>query len=247
MSAAALALPLALAACWVLVNAASMTHTAWSFAQLERPGRWWLVGVVAAVGTDAGMAALTWLAMERRREQRPFGWPVLGVLIAGGAVAYANVDHALGVVGTWATLTWWVRSRVLVLSLVLPGLTVLMSALVEHEHAGGQEHAGGEESNDGDWRADGARAAERWRQIDPAVVSALVGGGPGTRPAMPTPTADADRLALVLAHLAAHPRATDVDITNATGVARSTVGRWRRAGMLSAPMAELSLNGKVSG
>lgn len=126
---------LALAACWVLVNLASVTHTAWSFAQLERAGWWWLVGVVAAVGTDAGMAALTWIAMERRRDGGSLWWPVVGVLLAGAAVAYANVDHALGVAGEWSTLSAWVQWRVVVLSLVLPGLTVLMSALVEHEHA----------------------------------------------------------------------------------------------------------------
>lgn len=251
---------LALAACWVLVNLASVTHTAWSFAQLERPGWWWLVGVVAAVGTDAGMAALTWLAMERRREQRPFGWPVLGVLIAGGAVAYANVDHALGVVGAWGVLTWWVRSRVLVLSLVLPGLTVLMSALVEHEHAG--EHGGeweDEHAEHNTREVERARAAaearerdvegwgydrervgewERLERVSAKLVSAAERG---------VPIADADRLALVLAHVAAHPRATDVDITSATGVPRATVGRWRRAGMLSEPPAQHSLNGKVSG
>ena len=214
---------LALAACWVLVNLASVTHTAWSFAQLERAGWWWLVGVVAAVGTDAGMAALTWLAMERRREQRPFGWPVLGVLIAGGAVAYANVDHALGVVGAWGVLTWWVRSRVLVLSLVLPGLTVLMSALVEHEHAGGRSEPEGTRVSDAvDLVLKLAREQMPTQDAAPTEDS-------------PTPIADADRLALVLAHMAAHPGATDVDITSATGVPRATVGRWRRRGLLDAP------------
>ena len=213
---------LALAACWVLVNLASVTHTAWSFAQLERPGWWWLVGVVAAVGTDAGMAALTWLAMERRREQRPFGWAVLGVLIAGGAVAYANVDHALGVVGTWATLSWWVRSRVLVLSLILPSLTVLMSALVEHEHASGHAEPEGTRVSDAvDLVLKLAREQMPAQDVAPTA-------GP------PTP-ADADRLALVLDHVAAHGPSADVDIATATGVPRSTVGRWRRDGLLAVP------------
>lgn len=213
---------LALAVCWVLVNAASVTHSAWSFAQLERSGWWWLVGVVAAVGTDAGMAALTWLAMERRREQRPFGWPVLGVLIAGGAVAYANVDHALGVVGAWPTLTWWVRSRVLVLSLVLPSLTVLMSALVEHEHA----------SDDRTDRLPTHREIQERVAMLKLTRSLAEVASPIVR-APTAPANDDERLAAARAHVAAHGFTTDAVVSDATGVPRSTVGRWRRAGLLT--------------
>lgn len=230
---------LALAACWVLVNAASITHSAWSFAQLERAGWWWVVGVVAAVGTDAGMAALTWLAMERRREQRPFGWPVLGVLIAGGAVAYANVDHALGVVGTWATLTWWVRSRVLVLSLILPSLTVLMSALVEHEQAG----VG---AADDEYEPTPVQWMSTWPVPTPPAPAVVLTGEYETYPPIPVRegardplVADLDALTAARAHVAAHGFTTDAEVSEATGVPRSTVGRWRRAGMLtSAPTAE---------
>lgn len=213
---------LALAVCWVLVNAASVTHSAWSFAQLERSGWWWLVGVVAAVGTDAGMAALTWLAMERRREQRPFGWPVLGVLIAGGAVAYANVDHALGVVGAWPTLTWWVRSRVLVLSLVLPSLTVLMSALVEHEHA----------SDDRTDRLPTHREIQERVAMLKLTRSLAEAASPIVR-APTAPASDDERLAAARAHVTTHGFTTDADVSDATGVPRSTVGRWRRAGLLT--------------
>ncbi len=228
---------LALAVCWVLVNAASVTHSAWSFAQLERSGWWWLVGVVAAVGTDAGMAALTWLAMERRREQRSFGWPVLGVLIAGGAVAYANVDHALGVVGAWPTLTWWVRSRVLVLSLVLPSLTVLMSALVEHEHASEDDYEDEADEREVE-RAWAAELARREHAHDERMAALKYGRW--VVPVEPTPAraptasaSDDERLAAARAHVTTHGFTTDADVSEATGVPRSTIGRWRRAGLLT--------------
>ncbi|MEO8082542.1 MAG: hypothetical protein ABI780_01835 [Ardenticatenales bacterium] len=233
---------LTLAGFWVLVNAASVTHSAWAFAQLERSGYWWIVGLVAAVGTDAGMAALTWIAMERRRDGGSLWWPVLGVVLAGAAVAFANVDHALGVAGAWATLTPWVKWRVVVLSLVLPALTVLMSALVEGEHASAHVPV----------KTKRTRKAkdETSAAVEPEVSTRALASDEDDEPAElppvrahapPQPGMGDERIEAVRAHVAAHPDATDVQIDDATGVPRATVGRWRRRGLLdvsSAPTIE---------
>lgn len=236
-----------LAGFWVLVNAASVTHSAWAFAQLERDGYWWLVGLVAAVGTDAGMAALTWIAMERRRDGGSLIWPVVGVVLAGAAVAFANVDHALGVAGPWAGLSTWVQCRVIVLSLVLPALTVLMSALVEGEHASAhvpvkaKRTRKAKDETTGTAEPEVSTDAPTTDEDEPAELPPIHAHNP------PPPGVGDERVAAVLAHMAAHPGATDVSIEGATGVARSTVGRWRRRGLLDPPTVEHSLNGKVSG
>lgn len=210
----------ALAVCWALVNGASITHSAWAFAKLEHStGWWWVIGLVGALGTDAGMAVLTWEAMQRKRGGggwRMMFWPVAGVLLAAAAVGFANVAHGFSIMGAWSTLTWWERVHVIGLGLVLPALTVLMSALVEAEHASAHTTTTTE--------------PEVSTPEEPAELP------PIRPPNVPLPTADDVRLAHVRAHVATHPLATDVDVYNATGVARSTVGRWRRAGLLD-PLA----------
>ena len=146
---------------------------------------------------------------------------------------------------------------VLAVSITLPVLVGVLAAVAHRDAVAVGEpetlaapkrerRARAPRSEHDDWRTARARAAARWNEIDPAVVGALDGLATGAL-VMGSPTADADRLALVLAHVAAHPLATDVDITSATGVPRATVGRWRRRGLLDPPTAEHSLNGKVSG
>lgn len=239
---------LTLAGFWVLVNAASVTHSAWAFAQLERSGYWWIVGLVAAVGTDAGMAALTWISMERRRDGGSLIWPVVGVVLAGAAVAFANVDHALGVAGAWATLTTWVKWRVIVLSLVLPALTVLMSALVEGEHASAHVPVKAKRTR----RAKDTSTGAAEQAVSTDVPTTDEDDEPAELPPIrahnPPPLGKSDeRLAAVLDHVGAHPGATDVQVERDTGVPRATVGRWRRRGLLDPPTSEHSLNGEVSG
>lgn len=218
-----------LAGCWLLVNLASISHSAWAFAQLERAGWWWLIGVVAAVGTDAGMAALTWISMERRRKGASVTWPVAGIVIAGAVVAFANIDHAQDVAGSLATLGWWLRVRVVALSLVLPLLTVLMSALVEGEHAAAHVPAKATRTR----KAVAPAMPEQPRKIDPADFAALsyppatherkrtatgivtrVAAAPGTS------TADAAR-----AIAAAEPELRRVDIARRLGVHPAQVSR----------------------
>lgn len=225
-----------LAGFWVLVNAASVTHSAWAFAQLERSGYWWLVGLVAAVGTDAGMAALTWIAMERRRDGGSLIWPVVGVVLAGAAVAFANVDHALGVAGPWAGLSTWVKWRVIVLSLVLPALTVLMSALVEGEHASAHVPVKAKRTR----KAKDASTGGAEQEVSTDAPTGDEDDEPAEPPPIrahtpPPPSVGDERIAAVRAHMAAQPGATDVQVERDTGVPRATVGRWRRRGLLDPP------------
>lgn len=204
-------------ACLVLVLAASMTHVAAGFGSLELGERGRVVGWLAALGIDAGIAVLMWRLMEGERAGRR--WAVAGIVLMSAVSAYANLDHALAVAAgddlassmltAWHRSPWWQAARVLVLSVTLPALTVVLAAVAHSDAV-------------------------------PAPLAPLPAGARPARAARgaqssarPPATVLDERLALALAHLAAHPLDTDLAIADATGVPRSTIGRWRRAGLLT--------------
>ena len=250
-----------LAPSMMLMLAFSMIHVAESVGVLSAHPR---TGWIAAVAVDAGVAMLMWLVVEGdvRLARR---WAVGGVALMAYMSAFANADAVLAVIAARPDASavlvnlhrsaFWQIAQWLTFSLPIPAVVIVLAAVLHLDHAGEPEtvaapkrerRARAPRSEHDDWRTARARAAARWNEIDPAVVGALDGLATGAL-VMGSPTADADRLALVLAHVAAHPLATDVDITSATGVPRATVGRWRRRGLLDPPTAEHSLNGKVSG
>lgn len=249
---------LAVFACLLPILAASMSHVAGAFGAYERADSWPYWGWLAAVGIDAAIALLVWRLIdgEQRGGDR---WALAGVLLASAVSAQTNLAHALTVavergiggrvLAAWASSTWWAVLGVLAVSITLPVLVGVLAAV-----AHGDARGVGEQETDTDAHAEhNAREVERAKAARERELAAewarldLVGAKLVSAAERGVPIPDADRLALVLAHVAAHPTATDVDITSATGVPRATVGRWRRRGLLDPPTVEHSLNGKVSG
>lgn len=234
-----------LSVCMLLVLAYSMIHVSESVGMLSTDPR---TGWLAAGAVDAGLAMLMWLIVEGevRIARR---WAVGGVALMAYMSMFANADAVLAVIvkqaGASAVLVaihdsaFWQIVRWLTFSVPIPALVIVVAAVLHLDHAELVAVAAPK-------RERRARAGLR----EPAVWphDELLGEWTTVDPIPPVlPTADAVRLAHVRAHVAAHPLATDTDVHGATGVPRSTVGRWRRAGMLTPAAAEHSLNGKVSG
>lgn len=204
-------------ACLVLVLAASMTHVAAGFGSLERGTAGSVVGWLAALGIDAGIAVLMWRLMEGSAGGRR--WAVLGIALMSAVSAYANLDHALGIAAaeqlastaltTWHAAAGWQVARVLVLSVTLPALTVVLAAVAHSDAA----------------PAVPAPAPARARRARAARTMPAAARQPASAPD--------ERIERARAHLAAHPYANDLAIAEATGIPRSTVGRWRREGHLT--------------
>jgi len=127
---------LALLVCLGLVLAASITHVASAFGTLERGP---VVGWLAALGIDAGIAVLMWRLMTGQAA-RP-RWTKAGILLMAGVSAWANLDHGLTVavdagsasaeLAAWHGSLGWQAARVVVLSVTLPALTVILAAVAE--------------------------------------------------------------------------------------------------------------------
>lgn len=99
----------------------------------------------------------------------------------------------------------------LVLSVTLPALTVVLAAVAH---------------------SDAAPTAP----TVPAPAPARARRARAARVAPSTPAQPDERTLRARAHLAAHPYANDLAIAEATGIPRSTVGRWRRSGELSSDL-----------
>ena len=209
---------IALLICLGLVLAASITHVASSFGSLE-DGQ--VVGWLAALGIDAGIAVLMWRLMTGRTD-RP-RWSKAGVLLMALVSAWANLDHALsvaigednvsGALSTWHGSPTWQVARVLMLSITLPVLTVILAAVVEGEQT--------------DEQADGERAPYRPPVLVEVTPRRLA--NPRERSRVGSQSVPTGDQAAVLAYAGEHPEATQREISDATGVPRSTVGRWLKA------------------
>ena len=208
---------IALLICMVLVLAASITHVASSFGSLE-DGQ--VVGWLAALGIDAGVAVLMWRLMTGQTE-RP-RWSKSGIVLMALVSAWANLDHALTVatdnetvtiLSTWHGSSFWLVGNVLMLSITLPVLTVILAAVIEGE------------------RADEQPAEELAPYRAPLLVELSTErlGQPRERARKGSPAVLTDDRAAVLTYASEHPGSTQKDIAEATGVPRSTVGRWLKA------------------
>lgn len=125
---------------------ASWSHVVAAFARLEHggPPAWLarvgpLAAVLAAVALDLGLIALAWGIGQRRRLGRPAGDLWAAVAVFAGLSAFANANHALGVVlkgqaVTWAAVTaldGWTLASVIGLAAALPLLALWLARVVE--------------------------------------------------------------------------------------------------------------------
>lgn len=125
---------------------ASWSHVVAAFARLEHGGApaWLarvgpLAAVLAAVALDLGLIALAWGIGQRRRLGRPAGDLWAAVAVFAGLSAFANANHALGVVlkgqaVTWAAVTaldGWTLASVIGLAAALPLLALWLARVVE--------------------------------------------------------------------------------------------------------------------
>ncbi|MCC6618754.1 MAG: hypothetical protein IT341_06910 [Chloroflexi bacterium] len=212
--------------CLLLVLAASMTHVAAGFGSLEQGTRGAAVGWLAASGIDAGIAVLMWRLMAGNAAGRR--WAVAGIVLMSAVSAYANLDHALGVAAAeqlastvltaWHGSPWWQVARVLVLSVTLPALTIVLAAVAHSD----------------------AMPTAPTPVLAPARRARAARGANAN--AQPLTVVPDERLSLAVAHYVAHPLASDLAIADATDIPRSTVGRWRRAGLLDAPTKQEASN-----
>lgn len=98
-----------------------------------------LAAVLAAVALDLGLIALAWGIGQRRRLGRPAGDLWAAVAVFAGLSAFANANHALGVVlkgqaVTWAAVTaldGWTLASVIGLAAALPLLALWLARVVE--------------------------------------------------------------------------------------------------------------------
>lgn len=113
---------LALWLTFLLALISSMSHVAWTFSTLERPGQEW-AGWLAAIAVDCGLASLAYAIQQRRRLNRRSTMSLwAGVIVLTSISAYANVIHALSVSGD--------LFRAVILSVTLPLLVVYMGEIV---------------------------------------------------------------------------------------------------------------------
>lgn len=220
-----------LAPSMMLMLAFSMIHVAESVGVLSAHPR---TGWIAAVAVDAGVAMLMWLVVEGdvRLARR---WAVGGIALMAYMSAFANADAVLAIIAARPDASavlvnlhrsaFWQVAQWLTFSLPIPAVIIVLAAVLHLDHAPVAE-------------AEPAKRRARTHKDEPAAWPVVPELGVWTTyrpPAERTPTADADRLALVRAHVAAHGPCADVDIATATGVPRATVGRWRRQGLLAVP------------
>lgn len=118
-------------ASYALCLLASLTHVAAAFGALENQASGFRhVAWIAALGVDAGLAALAWASGERKRRGLR-SWPLMvGVALFCAVSAFANMDHALSV-APWGALDTWGRARAVLLSVTLPCMVVYLAWAVE--------------------------------------------------------------------------------------------------------------------
>lgn len=122
-----------------LALAASVSHLAWAFGELEFARTRWM-GWPAAVAVDAGLAALAYSIQQRRRAGRGAGVLWLGVIGFSFISAFANLEHALAVVtangvtlATFGAADAFVLLKAVLLSATLPLLVVYLGEVVSSD------------------------------------------------------------------------------------------------------------------
>ena len=120
-------------ATFILALVSSMSHVAWTFSTLERPGQEW-AGLLAALAVDCGLASLAYAIQQRRRVKGRSTLSLwVGVIALTFISAYANVLHALSVSGDLL--------KAITLSVTLPLLVVYMGEIVSSDDAAAAERA----------------------------------------------------------------------------------------------------------
>ncbi len=119
---------------FILAMVASISHLAWTFSTVERPGSEFF-GWVPAIAVDAGLAALAYTIQVRKRAKRPTA--ILWAGVAGFAIvsALANLYHALSVeqVAVQADVIIWAKA--IVLSATLPAMYVFLGEIISGDDA----------------------------------------------------------------------------------------------------------------
>lgn len=217
----------ALFASLALVLVASITHVAASFSVLE-PGH--VVGWIAAVAVDIGIASLIWRLVGG--EPRGRWWALAGVVIMAGVSAWANLDAALtvaaagtgasSVLTAWHADAYWQVARVVILSVTLPALTVVLAAVAHSDAAPVKERKPRTRKADAPAMPDPLPGM--WTTYGPHVAHGAdhaphVPAVPPARPAVP------DVLSIALAE----PWRTNADIARRAGVDASRVSRKLKA------------------
>ncbi len=124
---------LALWVTFLLALVSSMSHVAYTFSTLERPGHEW-AGWLAAIAVDCGLASLAYAIQQRRRVKGRSALTLwAGVIALTGISAYANVLYAISVSSDWV--------RAVILSVTLPLLVVYMGEVVSSDDVATAERA----------------------------------------------------------------------------------------------------------
>lgn len=236
---------LMLAACMVLMLAFSMVHVAAAVGALSADPR---TGWLAALALDAGVAMLMWLVVEGEvRSARR--WAVRGIALMAYMSMFANADASLVVlagresthpvlIALHGSAAWQV-ARWLTFSLPIPAVVLVLAAVLHLDHEQVSEDDYEDEADEREVeRAWAAELARREHAHDERMAALKYGRW--VVPVEPTPAraptasaSDDERLAAARAHVTTHGFTTDADVSDATGVPRSTIGRWRRAGLLT--------------
>jgi signal transduction histidine kinase len=126
---------------FVLAMAASISHLAWTFGTVERPG-WEALGWIPAVAVDAGLAALAYTIQQRKRANKRTAGLWVGVVGFAVVSALANLYHALAVeavanpvIHSLITSLVIQGAKALVLSATLPIMYIFLGEIVSGDDA----------------------------------------------------------------------------------------------------------------
>lgn len=224
-----------------LALAASYTHIAQVFAQLESPGQQW-VGYVAALGIDGALAALALAVHVRARAGYGTTSLWVGVVVFAALSAWANALHTLQVLTDGALTAEAVQAldplawaNTLLLSASLPLVVVYLAHVIDklaQQSAGTDVPAQAVKAK--------PRAEPRAEPVPVQVPAAVEANGlPAGLVADAIGGADPDRvaaMAVLLAYLADNPEATMQQTAEAIGRHRNTasayVSQLQDAGLL---------------
>lgn len=162
---------------FLLALGASIQHLAWTFGTVER---YPVLGWIAAVAVDAGLAALAYSIQQRRRAKRPALVLWLGVAFFAGISALANFYHALsveiGAVPTLQAVGWLILTKAVLLSATLPAMVIYLGEIVSSddlaeadrvEREAAKEAAKDARRIEAEQRAEQLKAAEAQKPAEP--------------------------------------------------------------------------------
>lgn len=214
---------------------ASWSHVVAAFARLEHGGApaWLarvgpLAAVLAAVALDLGLIALAWGIGQRRRLGRPAGDLWAAVAVFAGLSAFANANHALGVVLDGQAVTWarvtaldvWTLASVIGLAAALPLLALWLARVVELDADLDGAAAVTSGAQNADKTPTGGAQSEA-----PTRPRRSTSGNGSTRKAGPRKAEPADLAAAVQLD----PAADVTTLAGRLGVSRPTVYAWAEA------------------